>query len=251
VVIIRHMPTTFKSIKNPSRMSDEIVRQIEDKILINELEPGSILPSEGELMKQFGVSRSTVRESLRMLEAVGVIKVRQGQRGGAVVTRVTNDFISDFLFKALRLGRIPGESIGQFRIVVEPAMASFLATQGEISPTLMAQLESNIREAQKIYDGKQVTGYRNMEFHVLLALATGNPMFIIMWNTLRSSLALISSTVLVPHETQRTTIEYHKKILNAIKERDPENAWLHMHNHLIEVHKVVKDVDFGGYRADS
>ena len=230
-------------------MSDEIVRQIEDKILINELEPGSILPSEGELMKQFGVSRSTVRESLRMLEASGMIKVRQGQRGGAVVTQVTNDFISDFLFKAFRLGRIPGESIGQFRIVVEPAMAAFLAEEGEIEATLMVELENNIREAQKMLDGQQVTGYRNMEFHVLLAVATGNPMFIILWNTLRSSLALASSTVLVPHENQRTTIEHHKRILKAIKKRDPENARLYMHNHLIEVHKVVKDVDFGGYRA--
>ncbi len=228
-------------------MSDEIVRQIEDKILINELEPGSVLPSEGELMKQFGVSRSTIRESLRMLEASGMIKVRQGQRGGAVVTRVTNDFISDFLFKAFRLGRIPGESIGQFRIVVEPAMAGFLATIGDIGPALMAEFERNIADAQKICDGKRVTGYRNMDFHVLLAIATGNPMFIIMWNTLRSHLALISSPVLVPHENQRATIEYHRKILNAIKEHDPENARLHMHNHLIEVHRVVKDADFGGY----
>ncbi len=226
-------------------MSDEIVRQIEDKILINELTPGSTLPSEGELMKQFGVGRSTVRESLRMLEASGVIKVRHGQRGGAVVTQVTNDFISDFLFKAFRLGRIAGESIGQFRIVVEPAMAAFLATEGGISPTIMAELEDNIADAQKICDGRQITGYRNMEFHVLLAIATGNPMFIIMWNTLRSHLALISSPVLVPHENQRATIEYHRKILKAIKEHDPENARLYMHNHLIEVHRVVKDVDFG------
>jgi GntR family transcriptional repressor for pyruvate dehydrogenase complex len=232
-------------------MSDEIVRQIEYKLLINELEPGAILPSEGELMKQFGVSRSTVRESLRMLEASGMIKVRHGQRGGAVVTRVTNDFISDFLFKAFRLGRIPGESIGQFRIVVEPAMAAFLATQGDISPILMAQMENNIRDAQEIRDDKQVTGYRNMDFHVLLALATRNPMFIIMWNTLRSSLALISSTALVPHETQRTTIEYHKRILKAIQDHEPENARLYMHNHLIEVHKVVKDVDFGAYPVNS
>jgi GntR family transcriptional regulator, transcriptional repressor for pyruvate dehydrogenase complex len=233
----------FQSVKDPTRMPDAIVRQIENKILLNELKPGSVLPSETELMKQFGVSRNSVREALRMLEGAGVIKVKQGARGGATVTTLTNEFISDFLFKAFRLGGIAGESISQFRIALEPSIAEMLATT-DVDPKLISQMERNIAEAQELCDANKITGYKNMEFHVLLALATGNPMFIIIMNTLRSSLDMISPILHVRHATRTDSIQYHKKILKAIKHHDAAKARVYMHRHLIQVREVVKDVDF-------
>jgi GntR family transcriptional regulator, transcriptional repressor for pyruvate dehydrogenase complex len=233
----------FKSIKGLTKMPDAIVRQIENKMLRNELRPGSMLPSEGELMKQFGVSRNTVREALRKLEASGVIKVRQGARGGAIVTRLTNEFISDFLLKAFRLGGIPGESIAEFRSALEPSMVEMLATS-EIDLNLISQMESNIREAKALCDANKVTGYKNMDFHVLLALATGNPLFIILLNTLRSNLDMISPILHVRTKTRSDSTEYHKKILKAIKDNEPEKARMYMYRHLLQVRKVLRDVDF-------
>jgi GntR family transcriptional repressor for pyruvate dehydrogenase complex len=234
---------SFNAARGPTRMSDEIVRQIENKMLIDELKPGSMLPSETELMKQFGVSRNSVREALRMLEGAGVIKVKQGARGGAVVTPLTNEFISDFLFKAFRLGGIAGETISQFRLALEPSIAEMLATS-DADPKLISQMERNIAEAQELCDANKVTGYKNMEFHVLLALATGNPMFIIVLNTLRSSLDMISPILHVRHKTRIDSIQYHKKILNAIRNHDAAKARVFMHRHLVQVREVVKDADF-------
>ena len=225
-------------------MPDAIVRQIENKILFNELKAGSMLPSETELMKQFGVSRNSVREALKMLEGAGVIKVKQGARGGAIITPLTNEFISDFLFKAFRLGGITGESISQFRIALEPSIAEMLATS-DVDPKLISQMERNIVETQELCDANRVTGYKNMEFHVLLALATGNPMFIIILNTLRSSLDMISPILHVRHKTRTDSIQYHTKILSAIRNHDAAKARVYMHRHLVQVREVVKDVDFG------
>src|SRR5271169_328172 len=132
-------------------------------MLLNVLKPGSMLPSENELVKQLGVSRNTVREALRMLEASGLIKVKQGARGGALVTRLTNEFISDFLLKAFRLAGIPGESIAQFRIALEPSIAEMLAAS-PIDTKLISQMEQNIRETEELCKAGEITGYKNMEF---------------------------------------------------------------------------------------
>lgn len=235
--------TLFAMVKNQERMLDAIVRQIEDKILLGQLKPDFVLPPEKELTKQFGVSRNTVREALRVLEASGVIKVKQGARGGAIVTRLTEGFISDFLLKAFRLGGITGESIAEFRIALEPSIAERVATS-DIDPKLMTQLESTIEEAEELCNANKVTGYKNMDFHVLLALATRNPMFIVILNTLRSSLELFSPILKVRHKNQIDSIESHRKILKAIKNHDPDKARIHMYKHLVQVRKVVKDVDF-------
>jgi GntR family transcriptional repressor for pyruvate dehydrogenase complex len=239
---VGHM-SLFEMVKNQERMLDAIVRQIENKILLGQLKPDFMLPPEKELTKQFGVSRNTVREALRVLEASGVIRVRQGARGGAVVTRLTEEFISDFLLKAFRLGGITGESIAEFRIALEPSIAEMLATSG-IEPKWITQLEGSIDEAKELCDANKVTGYKNMDFHVLLALASRNPMFIVILNTLRSSLDLFSPILKVRHKTQIDSIESHRKILKAIKNRDPDKARIYMYKHLVQIRNVVKDVDF-------
>src|SRR4051812_37590145 len=66
------------------RSFDDVVTQVRDAILSGEVTAGERLPSERELTEQFGVSRNTVREALRALEAVGLVEIRLGSRGGAV-----------------------------------------------------------------------------------------------------------------------------------------------------------------------
>ena len=71
----------FQPVKTECRMSDKIVEQIEQKILLHQLKPLTMLPSENKMVEEFGASRNTVREALRMLEASGMIEIKQGSRG--------------------------------------------------------------------------------------------------------------------------------------------------------------------------
>ena len=75
---------------SPNRMSEAIVDQIKTLIRTNRLRPGDRLPSERELCERMGVSRVTVREALRILEAGGLVEIRVGARGGAFVTTVSH-----------------------------------------------------------------------------------------------------------------------------------------------------------------
>jgi len=94
----------FARVRPPLRMSEAIARQIEEQVYRGELLPDQMLSSENKLMKQFGVGRNAIREAFRMLEASGLLRIRQGSRGGSFITHVSNEFVSDFLMKALRLG---------------------------------------------------------------------------------------------------------------------------------------------------
>lgn len=232
----------FKVVKSPTRLPEAIVRQIENKILLGQLKPDSMLPPETNLMKQFGVSRNTVREALRMLEASGMIKIKQGSRGGSLVTRLTNEFIGEFLLKALRLSGVSGANLYQFRLVLEPSMVEMLAKM-YIDPELLSEMGKNIEEVKELFKANEVTGYRNMDFHVLLAMATGNPMFIIILNTLRSCLDVITPIVKIRPKTQNDTIGHHQKILDAIKKQDPVKARRQMHKHLVQLYEVLQKVD--------
>ena len=237
------MMESFKSIKAPMRMSEVIAHEIEKRIINHELKPGNMLPSEGILKEQFSVSRNTVREALRILEASGLIRILQGAKGGPFVSQITNEFISDFLIKAVRLGGISGDSIAQFRIAIEPSMAATLATK-DLNDDFFPDLERNIKETEELFRANDVTAYENLEFHRLLALETGNPLFVIIMNTLTANLQ-ISSPILRNHcELHGHSIEDHKKIMRAIKNKDPKKTQNYMLHHLLEIREVVRDADF-------
>jgi len=217
------------------RIPEAIVRQIEDRIFLGELKPEETLPSESRLMKDFGVGRYAVREALRMLEASGLIKVKQGARGGAVITRLTNEFASDFLIKAIRFGEVSTEALSQFRLALEPAIAEILASKEDLKPEYIYKMETNIAEVKGLLEKKAVTAYGNMDFHILLAFATENPMFIILLKTLKAGFNLI---IPPKNEIQIETITHHEHILEAIRERDPMLARESMRLHLVQMDEL-------------
>jgi GntR family transcriptional repressor for pyruvate dehydrogenase complex len=222
----------FKKVKEPVRMSEAIARQIEDQISCGQLQPGQILPSETSLMKDFGVGRYTVREAFRMLETSGLIKIKQGAQGGAIITKPTNEFVSDFLIKALRFGEVTPDALSEFRIALEPAIASAAAQKKDIKQTFIDEMENNVSYVKALHSKKKVTAYSNMDFHVLIAEATENPMFIILLKTLREGFNLVLP---LNNQTILDTIRYHELVLEAIKNGDPESAREHMTVHLVQM----------------
>ena len=234
--------TRFKRVSPKMRMPEAIAQQIEEQIYRGQLLPDEMLPSESALMKEFGVGRNTVREALRMLEASGLVSVRQGSHGGAIIKGFTAEFVSDFLIKAFRLGGISAEAFHEFRLAIEPSVAEFIAMKKDLDPVLISRMEGNIEQSKKLLDSGIPTVHGNMDFHVLLAEATGNQLFVIILRTLRAGLDMIAPE---SEEGFRfETIEYHGRILDAIKAGDSKSAKELMHEHLLQIREVIRKDGF-------
>src|SRR3954451_7151498 len=102
-----------------ARASSSIADQIRQAIVTGRLDQGQRLPPERELAEQFGVSRVTVRDALRALEAMGLIEVRVGARGGAFVTVPTGSIVGQTMSDMMMMSAITPEDIVEARLVVE------------------------------------------------------------------------------------------------------------------------------------
>ncbi|MGD0917631.1 MAG: FCD domain-containing protein [Thermodesulfobacteriota bacterium] len=90
-----------------------------------------------------------------------------------------------------------------------------------MNPDLLSKMEDNILEVKELYEANEIIEYPFIGFHILIALATENPMFAIVIRTLRAAFSLAKHP---RNRYQLETIQYHQNILEAIKSRDPVAA---------------------------
>src|ERR671933_2144052 len=102
-----------------ARASSSIADQIRQAIVTGRLAEGERLPPERELAEQFNVSRVTVRDALRALEAMGLIEVRVGARGGAFVTAPTGSVVAQTMSDMMMMSAITPEDVVEARLIVE------------------------------------------------------------------------------------------------------------------------------------
>ena len=102
-----------------ARASAAIADQIRQSILDGKLEEGDRLPPERELATQFGVSRVTVRDALRILEAAGLVEVRVGARGGAFVTVPTGSVVAQAMADMVVMSAVTPADVVEARLIVE------------------------------------------------------------------------------------------------------------------------------------
>lgn len=161
----------FKPIR-PSRVSDEIVKQLRDGILSGRLKAGERLPSERDLAQELEVSRVAVREALRKLENSGFICIRHGATGGAFVQELTFDHLNRSFVDLFLAEKISIEELYQVRLLIEPEIAR-LAAQNvtrEHAERLRRALEDEERPSRSMEDDIQ----RKTTVHFILAEMCSN-----------------------------------------------------------------------------
>jgi GntR family transcriptional repressor for pyruvate dehydrogenase complex len=207
------------------RAFEEVCDEIKKLIFTGILKPGDRLPSELELASQFTVSRQTVREALRLLETTGFINMQKGGSGGPlIVDTILND--------ELTAARIEIE-----KMVLKAVLAR--DDQGYIK-----SLEENVMLARELLR-KNVEPFReNMEFHMLLARASRNYIFVIMVESLLAVTADIRSRLSSGIELDTEAVLGHEKILQAVQRKDREKALAAMERHLTE-NAVLKKAAVG------
>jgi DNA-binding FadR family transcriptional regulator len=212
---------------------EQIADQFRDLILVGELDPGARLPSEAQLASQLGASRATVRESLRLLAAEGLIRTVRGTRGGSYVARPTIDEISGFLRANINLlSRTDGLTLDELleaRTLFEVPAVGLASERG--TPDGVARLRALIPpEPDGLEPGEQFV--LNRDFHSRIVDMSRNRLLVLGAQPVFSALqSRLSRSV---HDTvfHQTVAVHHLGLVAAIERGDADAAANAMAAHL-------------------
>ena len=201
--------TSLNTPVGQSSVVDLVIERIKEAILAKELKPGDYLPTETELVTNLGVSKTSVREAIKMLQAQGVVDVRRG-RGTKINEDIGEGVIVPLIYKLL-LARGTIQEIIDFRMMFEEAytiMAVDRATPEDISriATAVEELELAIAENRQ-------SAIEDLAFHIEILHSTHNPLVIRVGETIME-LFRVSIGYSVKHHPE-IALRDHKKIFEA------------------------------------
>ncbi len=196
------------------------------------IEAGTVLPSERELTKAYGVSRGTLREALRILESHGFLTIRQGSNGGPVLQPPEDVNLVGTLSFVLKLRGTSLSQVVEARLIVEPltaGLAASRATEEEI-----AEMGELVKLMARESENEFAFFEYNKDFHEMVASMAKNP-------PLAAFATAISSII----DGHRAGVEYtsrrlmavnksHERLFEAICARDPQRARNEAEEHLRE-----------------
>jgi DNA-binding FadR family transcriptional regulator len=215
-----------------TRASSAITDQIRTAITSGRLKQGERLPPERELASQFGVSRVTVRDALRALEATGLVEIRVGARGGAFVSAPSGSVVAQAMSDMLLMSDVGPEDVVEARLMVElgtVTLACARATEED-----MAALSTLLKRGREALTAGTYTRELSWEFHALLATAAHNEAIEGLTKSFRTTLSMHPVRVREPRDRSFTaTMDEHTRILRAVEEKDSDTARREMANHLL------------------
>ncbi len=212
------------------KLSDEVAGHLEQLIRSGQLAEADRLPSERELMRQFGVGRPSIREALLHLSKMGLVEVRSGER--ARVTRPSPQFVIDALaIPAKHMMAAPGGVLNfqSARIFFEVGLARNAAKHATMED--IARLELALKANEESIGDLKRFERTDVDFHFELALMMRNPIFTAIHAALADWLLEQRHTTLAKGE-DRKAYDAHKLIFATIAARDPDRAEAAMREHL-------------------
>jgi GntR family transcriptional regulator, transcriptional repressor for pyruvate dehydrogenase complex len=233
----------FKEAKQ-NRIFQDVVEQIQDAILKGKLKPGDKLPPEREMREMFRSSRGTIREALRILEQKGLINIKTGVSGGAVVNALNTNQISESLDLLIRYQRVSLRDLAEFREGVEGLVAGLAAeraTNNDIDrlEQLLVEAESHLEHGISHWD-EFIKVDNNL--HLALAQIAGNPIYESILKTVYENIRLYFSRFL-PKKDELLRENYKDiwEIVGAVKNREAAKANLLAQNHVYRFNRLMEE----------
>ncbi len=221
---------SFKAVKT-TRVSEEVAEQIKQAILQRRFTVGEKLPAERQLAEDFQVSRVAVREALRLLENSGFIATRQGAGGGAFVTDLTLENLSQAFLDLFMAGKFSIPELCQARVLLDPEVARLAAEN--VTPDLARQLEEALEaEYQSIHTLAEDIPVKT-RVHYLLMDMCGNRLY----QTLDRLLLVITRMVVQAAGPDPEVVHpagMHRPVVEAVVAGDSEAAAEAMRRHTME-----------------
>jgi GntR family transcriptional repressor for pyruvate dehydrogenase complex len=231
----------FNSVRT-GKVSEMIAQQIKNTILTGAMVPGERLPPERELVGRFEASRNSVREALKILEVSGLLEIRRGC--GVFVADAASRSVSDSFSSILKMRNVSINDLTQARIVLEPGTAR-LACENATEDDFR-KLDQNIAETAEAFKAGREAVELNVGFHALVAEATHNTVVTLTMNTLFDVVKEASAEIVrskpMAFAGSGQAIKYHKKILRAFRQRNPQRAYDLMLEHILEIQEALSNL---------
>jgi DNA-binding FadR family transcriptional regulator len=224
------------------RVSRKIIERLGDAIRSGELSPGDRLPPERELADRFGVSRVSVRDALRSLEVLGLIEVRVGAGGGPVVRAPGTEVVGESLTNLLLTSTLNPVDIAEARLLLDFGAVALVAARATDED--LDDLGRMLEEARVHLEKNTYTAEMSGRWHLRLAEATHNPAIALIVGAVRGSMSMSVVRLSSPRggDWNRSSIEKHEQILDALRARDGRRAQALMAAHLLDNHRTPDQV---------
>jgi GntR family transcriptional regulator, transcriptional repressor for pyruvate dehydrogenase complex len=223
------------------KLADVVASKLRDRILSGELKDGDELPRQEDLLREFGVSKPSVREALRILEAEGLTTVRRGKRGGAVVHVPQAHNAAFMIGLTLQFRGVPLADVGHALREIEPLCAGLCAARDDretyVLPALREVQEATVLSVEDPLDFTRHT----RRFHQEIVAHCGNETLILLVGTLevlwstpeRNWASEANRQGRFPDRAQRLKgIRVHEKLISLIGSGDVEKVQRYAHAHL-------------------
>jgi GntR family transcriptional regulator, transcriptional repressor for pyruvate dehydrogenase complex len=222
-----------------AKASRGVAEFLREAILTGELDEGDALPPERELAEQADVSRGSVREALRVLEAEGLVEVRSGRNGGAVVHMPGPESLGRPVAAFIRGAGLSERPLVETLLVLEPAIAAIAAEKRNEDD--LARLRSLIdRLAGSPTHAERVV--LNAEWHIALGVATHNGLLAGILHGLAQAIHAATDDEIYANETVRVrTIASYRGIYAAVEAQDAAAAERRMFRHVAVGAQILAD----------
>jgi DNA-binding FadR family transcriptional regulator len=211
-----------------------VAASLRRQIVLGELKKGDALPNETELMRTFEVSRPTLREALRILEAESLISVKRGARGGARVATPDASVTAHHAALVLRLQGTTVEDVFVARLIIEPAAVRLLAARAKVDGEVIAPLRELQQKSEQATHDREAYASLAARFHEQVIELAGNRTLTLLGLILmeivephnRATFAALANGDSIAHRAQHD----HAELLDALASGEGDAAaaiWEH------------------------
>jgi len=213
--------------------ADDILNMINIK---KKFSLGDKLPNENELSAMLGISRTTLREAIKLLVAKNVLEIKRGKGTYVTSIKTSNGEALDPLLKS----KMRVNDLFEVRLMIEPSAAELAAIRGT-DREIKRILDAGAAVEEKILSGKNRV-YEEQNFHNSIILATGNEFMNMFMPIVIKGVQAGVNEYLSNEEVTKSTLEEHKNIMFFIKERNPDGAKAAMEMHILELIRITRSM---------
>jgi GntR family transcriptional repressor for pyruvate dehydrogenase complex len=229
----------LRAVQREPTLASQVTLQLEDLISTQHLQPGDRLPSERELAKLFGVSRTVIREAMRAMAAKGLVEVQSGS--GTILSTLTAETVSKSFSMLLRQGRphIDYDKVNEVRRLLEIEIAGLAAlrrTQSDLD-----KLQAIVVDMNAMKHDRASFARLDVAFHTALAEATYNELFVIMLESLSDVMLEVRLIGFDVPDAPQNAIDYHHRIYEQVRDGNSQASRDVMAEHLHHSEQIFRE----------